>query len=449
MSGTQGCAQVKRALDLMAIHLCKFPRHRAELEHTRLRFKSGITSLKNTTAAEQTQTAIVLLMVLRTRMGMEQFDGPSHGEHRKYNDQIECLELVLCYLAWTKREDHWCAHDLESPRETKKAIRIMMKKIQRLVPRQSSNQGWHLTKLHETLHVVDDILRFGSLMNTNTGPQEHNHIFNAKQPAKTAKSAGEDFTEVLANRLIDRYIVETAYRRQRVHQFDQRDFGTYHGDEQGVYPELEKRDCCEFETSMATKVTLTIRVSPEGAYLFHERQHQRAVGITSFADEVLLCIVGCLDLDYGPDGCAVVTLFTEFKFEDTIYRSHPNFRGKGPWRDWVQVCWESTVGRGKQARVVKDWLPSQIQTFVQVGHDVNSADYYAVVWPCRHERPRGSTVLTQRRSMDMCGDKPDYQLVDLRSIGEHVCMFQFCPNSKEVVQLRPKRAWADEFVGYP
>ena len=61
----------------------------------------------------------------------------------------------------------------------------MMWKLNKLLPREAGC-GWNIKKVFELLYIVDDIEIYGALANTNTSPQENNHVKNNKRPATTA-----------------------------------------------------------------------------------------------------------------------------------------------------------------------------------------------------------------------------------------------------------------------
>ena len=41
-----------------------------------------------------------------------------------------------------------------------------------------------------------------------------------------------------------------------------------------------------------------------------------------------------------------LTVYTQYKRDGVLYRCHPNYRGDGPWYDWVMVSYEDDNGPG-------------------------------------------------------------------------------------------------------
>ena len=94
---------------------------------------------------------------------------------KQWKNFIEVIELILCYFEWCWKPNFWKLGDHKAKNNTHFSIKIMMLQLNRLLPRKDGS-GWNITKVHELLHIADDIEYFGSLANTNTSPQENNHI---------------------------------------------------------------------------------------------------------------------------------------------------------------------------------------------------------------------------------------------------------------------------------
>ena len=73
-----------------------------------------------------------------------------------------------------------------------------MAQIKTLLPR-GSGQEWNITKIHELLHIIEDMLRNGAMKNGHTGPQEHAHITTVKNPAETVQKRRPVFDNQTAN----------------------------------------------------------------------------------------------------------------------------------------------------------------------------------------------------------------------------------------------------------
>jgi hypothetical protein len=115
-----------------------------------------------------------------------------------FNDVIQCIEMVLCYWKWLKKDSYWKRGSVRGKRDAKNAIQIMLSNIKRLMNREKG-QGWSVCKFHEQLHVPDDIDRNGPPAGTHSGPTEHNHIEKVKKTTKQAKKTNLIWILLLEN----------------------------------------------------------------------------------------------------------------------------------------------------------------------------------------------------------------------------------------------------------
>lgn len=120
--------------------------------------------------------------------------------------------MILCYHAWLKLESYWKQSDTETFDAAQKAIEKLLNQIIELMPRTSGNK-WHVAKIHEQLHVAENINFFGAHWNVHTGPQEHNHIFNTKKPSKQVQRKKNTLDWQLANRLSEKYVLNAAFNK--------------------------------------------------------------------------------------------------------------------------------------------------------------------------------------------------------------------------------------------
>ena len=68
-------------------------------------------------------------------------------------------------------------------------------------------------KIHEQLHVAENIQLYGAHNNVHTGPQEHNHISNAKKPSKQVQKKKVTLDWQLGLWLSNKYMINMAYSK--------------------------------------------------------------------------------------------------------------------------------------------------------------------------------------------------------------------------------------------
>ena len=138
-----------------------------------------------------------------------------------------------------------------------------------------------------------------------------------------------------------------------------------------------------------------------------------------------------------------------------VFRSHPNYRGKGHWRDWVMIQWE-----------MGDY-PAQIWAFVDLsalpeGYEVEldeetvlSNNTYAIVESAlfvEEEDPLSEIwipVHFNETTVDPHGrvQQRKYYVVDVESFQEPLVVI---PNiggpQTEYLMMRPRSKWSDDFM---
>lgn len=120
----------------------------------------------------------------------------------KQSDMIEAFEMLLCYWAWLKKDEYWAGNDMEALHVAKTAICKSVSQLFRLFPWTSGCQ-WKVPKMQEQLQIAHNIHLFGAHHNVHAGPQEHNHIENAKNLSKRTQKCKELFDVQIENRLVE------------------------------------------------------------------------------------------------------------------------------------------------------------------------------------------------------------------------------------------------------
>ena len=175
-------------------------------EAPRLMFRDGISSLSNTPGCDRAGMVFALAMSSLTRDG--------HSAFARLDDNVTveityALEMLLCYWAWLKKDKYWQLDSAEQLESVKDAVSTMLHEVTTCIPRFQGN-GWNIPKIHEQLHVPYYIQMFGAHRNLHTGVTEHNHITLSKEPAGRTQMRANVFDIQVANRLIDKFVVDLA-----------------------------------------------------------------------------------------------------------------------------------------------------------------------------------------------------------------------------------------------
>lgn len=216
----------------------------------RLLFSDGVSSITDISAGTKVGILFAIVIASLTTSGRNILLNESKLTSRTYLNMIEAFELLLCYWAWLKKDEFWNINDLDALQCAKASIFRTIERLKHLFPRSVGNQ-WKIPKLHEQLHIAQNIYLFGSHQNVHTGPQEHNHIANTKKPSQHTQKRKRNFDWQIANRLNDGYTVASIdnkiSQQQTKHQVNKKSI------ESDSYNVIKK------ESNLASKFYMTIK----------------------------------------------------------------------------------------------------------------------------------------------------------------------------------------------
>ena len=159
-----------------------------------------------------------------------------------------------------------------------------------------------------------------------------------------------------------------------------------------------------------------------------------------------------------------ITCFTELFLSNKIYQCHPNYRGSGPWNDYILLNHEyrNTDFDSNRLQEKSYSIPGKLIGFIQISE---IAPIQAIVHVC-HDLSVEETVLTLRWKLNFVGDTflrddfetpytenlgvtnstPLFQLVDLDQIMGHTLIIPYDLSSKFVIQVKDYNSWANLFL---
>ena len=454
MKGTQ-----KGELDAIVRGLTRLPRQRFSRAGTqpdmpRLLWKDGITSLTDLSAKYRVGIMFTIVVVSLQDEGIIFFTDVFKSAQR-LNDMRQVFQMLLTYWVWLKRDTYWKRFNRDAKEGARQAIQVMLVELMRLWPR-TRGQGWELAKIHEQLHVPDDIERNGAPQGSNTGPTEHNHIRLVKRPAKGTQQRAEVFDQQLGQRVSDSYIVDMAYQRMTT-TFD------------CSLPSFPESEVIQTElSSQGTNewVSIEVRTNQPATFHFDPRSGRE--------DNFCPAMIEFLQAYYreyqppgsgpefpgGPSVFPGVHLGTEYKRTGTIFRGHADYRHEGPWYDWVMLRWEREdnkpyaqppdcqAGYGDDKSTAQDYLyaPGQILGFVKSpSHD----GVQVVVSTCEFSHTQGSVFSTKWKQsyVHYTGNRRScrIEIVDVDSIVRHCLMVPHDANKSSYHEIWCQELWGDQF----
>ena len=201
-------------IDVMAATFHDRNRQSYRQSYPKTDFSKGVTNLTRLTADEICGLVFVLAALFKTTRGWEILElsitlCDELPDCVNASGVLEVLECLLCFWAWTRQHQFWLLKDDKTASTTvQHAMRVMLLKIKTQLPR-LDGMGWKISKFHELLHLVEDMHRYGSPVNTSASSPEHNHLHFAKRPGRRAHKDHATFDLQVATRLTDTMILQS------------------------------------------------------------------------------------------------------------------------------------------------------------------------------------------------------------------------------------------------
>lgn len=347
----------------------------------------------------------------------------------------------------------------------------MLGDLARLWPRETG-QGWDKCKFHEQLHVPKDISKMGNPEGWNSSIPEKNHIFFCKRPARTTQRRRATLDQQVAQRVSESYMIDTAYTTmQRARDV-----------KNGNILESAIQNHDESFSDQATKGRLIIEKRTDNILNWEvisksQRKNLHGDDLFQIAAKFFVSQQNVATTTRGGQNYIEIQFSNEYQRNNTIFRSHPDYRSEGPWHDWVMIKWRMDNARREQPQMFREpenliwyndferdeehdcYTPAKIVgMFLKVPiHEENGYTRlvnYVMVWPCSFKHQKKS-VFTTSWTLDFAEKNrqkvPNYYFVECDSIVRHCLMIpgnlknpQTCA---EYIEVWPRERWADEFLG--
>ena len=245
---------------------------------------------------------------------------------------------------------------LNEPRMEKKDVVRLEKKhryimyLMRKVAQRTKGMGLKLLKFHTILHIWEDILQFGVPLEYDTSANESMHK-PSKKASKMTQKAADTFNYQTANRLVEFNLLDLAMAEIE----EGKKMWEYYERMEEPEEELE-----EPEAPISTGET-GIKVfwdEKDGEPSFSMETRSKFWAATTWNTDIVTFLLELQDKiqAWQGNGEQPLPIYTCHRRNGQVFRGHPNYRGKGPWKDWVWIDWGSGYGR----------LPGHIWCFVQL-----------------------------------------------------------------------------------
>src|SRR6476620_687685 len=216
-----------------------------------------------------------------------------------------------------------------------------------------------LPKWHEQQHIADNIDTFGAHRNLHTGSAEHNHIENAKKPSERTQKRKDVFDLQIANRLVDKYVIEHTCTKILKQQ------ATI-----SMFEEAESPALAEESTHFAAKFVVKmihniVTKKCDLTYDWVTPSMKGKVINRQLLKTIRNLFFNTLVFEEQLQGIKVQGL-TEYTRQGITFRCHPNYRNEGPWYVYAMVAWEVPLYSKKLKQELKVNLIGTKRCFISL-----------------------------------------------------------------------------------
>ena len=401
---------------------------------------------------------VIILAMLRSTKGQSVLR--KHKNFKLESSVMDWILLVETLLTWESY--------LNEPQMERQHVKRLEKKhryimyLMRKIAQRNKGMGLKLAKFHMILHLWEDIMEFGVPLETDTSANESMHK-PSKKASKMTQKAADTFNFQTAMRLIEFTLLDLAMEEITNGNVPWQYYNNPPTPTQKV-PAADASDSDTVEPDASTgdvKIVVVEQENGEPGFNVVTRSKYRSK--MKLNKELLAFLLGLQDLVQDHISTESVPIYTVHKRAGQIFRGHPNFRGKGPWRDWVWVDWGHPYGK----------MPCHIWCFVVLKGmptgrnrlhygDIDLVDgVYAVVENSELEQldedgydecnVKSEMMMAIRKEVDLDDAgfpiKRTFYLADADAFVDPCCVILDLggPKNRYFV-VEPRNAWADLFL---
>ena len=435
----------------------------SERDVPKCKFSEGIRKQGKLMAKEYRGVLLVMAAILRSTEGQKLLKrNKNFKEDFLIKDWLLLVEMLL----------EWEAYLCE-PRMQLDHVRRMMRKnrfimhILKKVARRSEGMGLKLMKFHGIIHMALDIILYGVPMEHDTGANESGHK-GTKAAAKLTQKKATVFEIQTATRLAEFLLIELGMQELEGRPlwdyfegyWDDLDTNLDPGDD-NLEPDDDNMPAQDKITTTGTRIT--VFEDSDGEVVFKMKSKMKEKDSVIWDVSVTHCLFDLQTL--LSDWIPVLPIYTEHKRNGQIFRSHPNFRQEGPWRDWVLVDWGEGYGTLPceiWCFVVLDGLPDEDDQDPPLnfgGIDLKNGTYALVeasTWST-NERDIGYSDIFVPFKKDVAALDKDgvvtgrrLFLADVEAFVSPLCVIPDIGSQPrcKYFQVRPRSAWVKEFIAW-
>lgn len=433
---------LKTKLDNMARNFHKNNRQTYRKAYPSTKFTNGVTNLTLISADEHVGMMFLFVALSHFDEGWDTLDAIMRKKGKTDLAKVMAtFEAILCFHAWLSLPKQWhISQGEEAMKSAQKSIRSLIWYIVNNIPKDS----WLFPKLHELLHFVDDMSRFGSTANFSAQRTESLLKDTGKRVGRKAQKTktGVVFEHQSARRYASMILVNDLHSKigspelfnnapegetdveDQEEEEDTEDVSLEEWKNDCPSPRKEKHDVVH-GTGQGTFATI-YATEQDGDVQFHVRWRTSSKGDLSKFYLPDAWIYFLID-SYRKQ---TITICTEYRRKNMIFRCHPNYQNGGPMYDWMQVY----------DRKKKTTYPALLQAVVVHNEKTPQEQYELVVQPVHRETKRDSVLFKEWEVI------PCSVIIDPEQVVAPVFVISIKQDMSRVIETLAVEKWPEEFT---
>jgi hypothetical protein len=324
----------RTAFDTLFIKVSKMMQHQSDRDMPRCNFHGGFHGcFPKITGNETVGVMLVACLVMATDAGIKLCKDKVGMSMQEIKDIQIIFEGMVCYNSWFSQESYDVHRLMEIDCQS---IVKYYTKLVKIFPRETTEQGWKMTKFHQQMHTVRNIERFGSPQVFNGGPMEKNLKFLCKLPAKTSQKRHHLMDLQSGQRIIENIAIGVACRE-------------FLGKDPFEHDDTDSLADDGSTNETPSTGTDSISTSTGGArFILKLQENNGGFAIASVTSNSATIKTSGVDLDLirflGKEVLPFITkksieVLCEHKRDGNTFHAHPNYLGQGSWYDWADFKW--------------------------------------------------------------------------------------------------------------
>lgn len=415
----------------------------SDRDKPRTKFGNGIFKGK-LMAKEFTGVLLVMSALFRSKAGQDLL--LRKKTHFPDIDHIKDWSLLVeTLLEW----EQWLKLD-EMSRSHVQRFKTKRKFIQHLIVRigkRAEGMGFKVMKFHAMVHLAFDIIAYGVPMVVDTGSNESHHK-TTKVAARLTQKEIKSFEKQTCDRLDDFYVLDMAMEELK----GRRLFDYFFGHEHDIAPNQDQVDTTSSTGGMKYQVWWDYEAQVPSFNVTTRRNNAYEIKIDFELLEFLFNVTQIVGIDD-------MKFCSEHRRSGVVFRSHPNYRGKGPWIDWVMINW------GKEDHPAMIWGFFDLTMLEDVEYTLHNGDkisngVYAIV-ESAHVIEDGNFICSniwtsieiEAEQMSDDGEtvvERRYYVVDVESFKDPIVVISdttAVPNCRYLM-MKHRSRWANDFINW-